>query len=69
MTSTIIYGALWIFLAIMAAGGAIMAVVAALDREHRKTSMLLAALFIIMATVATSMTSRCITDIIWEVRR
>ena len=39
MTSTIIYGALWIFLAIMAAGGAIMAVVAALDREHRKTSI------------------------------
>lgn len=31
MTSTIIYGALWIFLAIMAAGGAIMAVVATMQ--------------------------------------
>ena len=54
MTSTIIYGALWIFLAIMAAGGAIMAVVAALDRRYLTTAAPFAMLFGLFATLATT---------------
>jgi len=67
MTSTIIYGSLWTFLTVMSISGSVLSVVAALDREHRKTAMLLAALFIVMATGATLMTSRCIADLILEV--